>query len=91
MFELAEKCDETIGHLADDDSLGNQPTTIARSCSVRTKNLLIERQKNMVTELHRKVALDPCKNYDTILIPIFETSLMTKKHWTTSRTHHRHS
>ena len=33
----------------------------------------------MVTELHRKVALDLCKNYDTILIPTFETSQMTKK------------
>ena len=47
---------------------------------LRTKNLLIERQKNLVTELHRKVALDLCNNYDTILIPTFETSQMVRKH-----------
>ena len=75
VFELAEKCDETIGRLAD-DSLGNHD----RKKLLRTKNLLIERQKNLVTELHRKVALDLCNNYDTILIPTFETSQMTKKH-----------
>ena len=38
------------------------------------------RTATLLTELHRKVALDLCKNYDTILIPTFETSQMTKKH-----------
>lgn len=74
VFAMAEKCDATIGRLAD-DSLSN----LERKKLLRTKHLLIERQKNMVTELHRKVALDLCKNYDTILIPTFETSNMTKK------------
>jgi putative transposase len=35
--------------------------------------------KNIVKELHNKTALYLCKNYDRIMIPIFETQNMVKK------------
>ena len=39
-------------------------------------NLLYKKIKGIVNELHKKTALYLCRNYDTILIPSFETQKM---------------
>jgi len=37
------------------------------------------RQSNLVSDLHKRVALDLVKNYDVILLPTFETKKMSQK------------
>ena len=44
----------------------------------RRINMCYERMKNLRDELHHKVALFLCTNYDTILIPEFKTQQMVK-------------
>ena len=39
----------------------------------------LERVRNLVSELHKKVANDLCKNFDTILLPEFKSQDMVKK------------
>jgi len=43
---------------------------------IRRINMIYERMKNLRDELHHKIALFLCENYDTILIPNFETQRM---------------
>jgi putative transposase len=35
--------------------------------------------RNLVNEVHKKVANDLCSKYDTILLPVFETQRMVRK------------
>jgi len=45
---------------------------------IRKINLIYERMRNLCDELHHKIAKFLCENYDTILIPKFETQKMLK-------------
>ncbi len=56
----------------------NQPTQRKRRM-LRAKNRLLEKVKNLIDELHHKVALFYVKNFDVILLPTFETSEMSKR------------
>jgi len=45
---------------------------------IRKINLIYERMRNLRDELHNKIAKFLCENYDTILLPKFETQKMLK-------------
>ena len=45
----------------------------------KSKYRSIARVRNLVSEVHKKVANDLCKNYDTIMLPNFESQKMVKK------------
>lgn len=45
---------------------------------IRKINKIYERMRNLRDEMHHKIANFLCKNYDTILIPKFETQRMLK-------------
>jgi putative transposase len=45
----------------------------------KAANRIRQKIKNLVDEMHKKVAVFLCKNFTKILIPNFETSEMTKK------------
>jgi len=66
--------------------IANNKNTKNKSTKIKHKRVLKRRIANaykkihsLVKELHNKTALFLCKNYDTVLIPIFETSKMVKK------------
>ena len=74
IFEEALKCDRVVSELARDDL-----TNLERKWLERRKYRLIDRCRNLTTDLHRRVAHDLLARYDTILIPSFETGRMTRK------------
>ena len=45
----------------------------------KSKYRSIERVRNLINEVHKKVANYLCSNYDTILLPVFETQQMVRK------------
>ena len=74
VFKECVRCDETITKLSRRDIRRRD-----RKDLLKAKYRSIERVKNLVNETHKKVAKDLCDNYDTILLPKFETSSMVKK------------
>ena len=74
VFKEAEKCDKMVSELTNEKLTYRQRKDLTRS-----KHRSIERCRNLVNEAHKKVVSDLCKNYDTILLPVFESQNMVKK------------
>lgn len=58
---------------------GSQLTSKTRKYLLKQIRIIYERMKNIVSELHNKTILFLCKNFNTILIPKFQTQSMLKK------------
>lgn len=69
----AEKCDDLIGEL---QQRMKYPKRRRLKEAISRSRL---RAKNLVTELHNGVAHWLCTNYDTVLLPTFESQNMVKK------------
>jgi transposase len=74
VYKEAEKCDRMVTELNTQMLSYRQRRDLTKS-----KYRSIERVRNLVNEVHKKVANDLCSNYDTILIPVFETQRMVRK------------
>lgn len=58
---------------------GSRLTSKTRKYLLKQIRIIYERMKNIVSELHNKTILFLCKNFNTILIPKFQTQSMLKK------------
>lgn len=58
---------------------GVKLTSKTRKYLLKKIRIIYERMKNIVSELHNKTILFLCKNFNTILIPKFQTQSMLKK------------
>ena len=69
-----KKCDQACSALKQEGISRRQRKKLEKS-----KFRAIERVKNLVSEVHKKVANDLCTNYDTIMLPVFASKQMVKK------------
>ena len=74
VFLEAKKCDEKIAELTN-----TRLSYLERTKLIKAKHRCIERTRNLVNEVHKKVANDLCDNYDTIVLPAFQSQKMVKK------------
>jgi len=75
VYDEALKCDKKVSELVKVKDL----TFYERSQLLKSKYRSIERVRNLVDDVHKKVAKDLCDNYDTIVLPIFETQKMVSR------------
>ena len=74
IYKLALKCDTCKSNLSNKELDPKKRKRLQKKLY-----LAIQRIRNLVDEVHKKVANDLCTNYDTILLPKFESQSMVKK------------
>ena len=74
LYKLAKKCDTCNSNRSKKDLSYFNRTNLEKELY-----RAVERIRNLVSEVHKKVANNICTNYDTILLPKFESQRMVKK------------
>ena len=78
VYSEAKRCDKTIAKMVAAKEKGELTYRHKRNM-MKSKHRSIERVRNLVSEVHRKVANDLCNNYDTIMLPVFESQKIVRK------------
>ena len=74
IFSLCERLDDVLSQKS------QRPTSPRIQNALRSRSWrLRQRIRNLVDEAHKKVSLDLVRRFDTIVIPVFETSQMAAK------------